>query len=47
MQNRNAFQNNCAEVVDLGVDWLTYFGNSIGRERDAIADNVDLMNRTV
>jgi 2,4-diaminopentanoate dehydrogenase len=34
-----------ADLVDLGADCLTYFGNSIGRERDAIADLVPFLER--
>jgi 2,4-diaminopentanoate dehydrogenase len=34
-----------AELVDLGADCLTYFGNSIGREREAITDLVPFLER--
>jgi hypothetical protein len=37
--------NEWAEVLDLGADCLTYFGNSIGREREAIADLVPFLER--
>ncbi len=37
--------NDWAEVLDLGADCLTYFGNSIGRERQAIADLVPFLER--
>jgi hypothetical protein len=33
------------ELVDLGADCLTYFGNSIGREREAITDLVPFLER--
>jgi 2,4-diaminopentanoate dehydrogenase len=34
-----------AEVVALGADCLTYFGDSIGRERDAVADLVPFLEQ--
>jgi 2,4-diaminopentanoate dehydrogenase len=34
-----------AEVLDLGADCLTYFGNSIGREHEAITDLVPFLER--
>jgi hypothetical protein len=37
--------NEWAEVVELGADCLTYYGNSIGRERDAIADLAPFLER--
>lgn len=37
--------NDWSEVLDLGADCLTYFGNSIGREREAIADLVPFLER--
>jgi hypothetical protein len=37
--------NDWAELVALGADCLTYFGNSIGREREAIADLVPFLER--
>ena len=37
--------NDWAEVLDLGADCLTYFGNSIGREHQAIADLVPFLER--
>jgi hypothetical protein len=37
--------NDWAELVDLGADCLTYFGNSIGREADAISDLVPFLQR--
>lgn len=37
--------DNWAELVDLEADCLTYFGNSIGREADAIADLVPFLRR--
>jgi hypothetical protein len=37
--------NEWADVIDLGADCLTYFGNSIGRERQAIADLVPFLER--
>jgi hypothetical protein len=33
------------ELVDLGADCLIYFGDSIGREREAIADLVPFLER--
>ena len=30
--------NDWSELVDLGADCLTYFGNSIGREAEAVSD---------
>lgn len=37
--------NSWQEVLDLEADCLTYFGNSIGRERDAILDLVPFLER--
>jgi 2,4-diaminopentanoate dehydrogenase len=37
--------NEWAEVLDLQADCLTYFGNSIGREAEAIADLVPFLER--
>ena len=37
--------NDWSDLVDLGADCLTYFGNSIGREADAIADLVPFLER--
>jgi hypothetical protein len=37
--------NEWAEVLDLQADCLTYFGNSIGREAEAIADLVAFLER--
>lgn len=34
-----------ADLIDLGADCLTYFGNSIGREQEAIADLVPFLER--
>ena len=34
-----------ADLFDLGADCLTYFGNSIGREAEAIADLVPFLER--
>ena len=34
-----------ADIIDLGADCFTYFGNSIGRERQAIADLVPFLER--
>ncbi len=37
--------NDWAELIDLGADCLTYFGNSIGREQAAVADLVPFLER--
>ena len=37
--------NDWADLFDLGADCLTYFGNSIGREADAISDLVPFLQR--
>jgi len=37
--------NDWAELVELRADCLTYFGDSIGREREAIADLVPFLER--
>lgn len=37
--------NDWADVIDLGADCVTYFANSIGREREAIADLVPFLER--
>jgi Dihydrodipicolinate reductase, N-terminus len=37
--------NDWTELVDLGADCLTDFGNSIGREADAISDLVPFLQR--
>jgi len=37
--------NDWAYVIDLGADCVTYFANSIGREREAIADLVPFLER--
>ena len=40
-----AATNDWADLFDLGPDCLTYFGNSIGREADAISDLVPFLER--
>jgi 2,4-diaminopentanoate dehydrogenase len=37
--------NDWPDLFDLGADCLTYFGNSIGREADAISDLVPFLER--
>jgi hypothetical protein len=37
--------NDWTELVDLGADCLTYFGDSIGREAEAVADLVPFLER--
>ena len=37
--------NDWTDLLDLGADCLTYFGNSIGREADAISDLVPFLRR--
>jgi 2,4-diaminopentanoate dehydrogenase len=37
--------NDWSELLALGADCLTYFGNSIGREADAISDLVPFLER--
>jgi 2,4-diaminopentanoate dehydrogenase len=34
-----------ADLYDIGADCITYFGNSIGRERDAVSDLVPFLER--
>jgi hypothetical protein len=40
-----AATNQWSDLHDIGADCVTYFGNSIGRERDAIADLVPFLER--